>query len=123
MRNYGAGASWVPATVLQRLGSVNYRCELTSGGIVHRHADQIMKRVFPVSQPLAEKFEETLVPEPEVSVSVNVPECVEQPGVQSLPDAEEVAAPTTATAPMAVTSSPSLRHWTRRVKAPERLDL
>ena len=82
-----------------------------------------MKRMFPVSQPLAEKFEDTLVPEPEVSVSVSVPERVEQPGVQSLPDAEEVAAPTTATAPVAVTSSPPLRRLTQRVKTPERLDV
>ena len=43
IRNYGQGPSWVPAQVVSRMSSVNYRLQTGEGGEVSRHADQIKK--------------------------------------------------------------------------------
>lgn len=44
IRNFSQGPEWVPAVVTQPTGPVSYRAATSSGEVVRRHVDQMIKR-------------------------------------------------------------------------------
>ena len=82
---YGRGAkNWVPGQIIEQMGSVSFRVELSNGTVCQRHQDQIRKRHDPVdTAPMPTMVEppdqDTSVPS---SATVTLPE---QPRSDELP--------------------------------------
>ena len=110
VRNYSSGPKWLPAVVDTQTGPLSYRCELTGGGIVKRHQDQIITRT-------PEKEPSVPVATPEKTISPTPPVCPE-------PEAEPVVeAPVVHTPVRLPSESVKPRRSTRVVKPPSRLNL
>ena len=44
LTQYGAGSSWIPGTVVAKIGPVSYAVELNDGRLIRRHQDHLRKR-------------------------------------------------------------------------------
>ena len=60
--NYLPGKKWVPAAITQKTGPVSYKCQLESGAMTKRHADQIIPRSPKESRDASQSSEEREVP-------------------------------------------------------------
>ena len=44
VKNFSGSPKWIPGKVMQRTGTTNYVVELSQGGLVHRHINQMIAR-------------------------------------------------------------------------------
>lgn len=111
VRNYSTLSKdrWIPAKVVKQTGPVSYKCELPGSHIVRRQQDQILTRSPKLNLstpkksnvPNDESLSTHLPTETEISDGVQMEHIPETPVKQAAP----------------------VRHSTRVVKPPNRLDL
>ena len=110
VRNYSTQSKnrWVPAKVVEQTGPVSYKCELSEGGMVRRHQDQLITR-HPHSPNFSTGTGDPLTPVVPLRGAAEMPRVSE-----SEPCGGKVASPG---------SSTPVRRSGRVVKPPVRLDL
>ena len=121
---YGRGAkNWVPGQIIEQMGSVSFRVELSDGTVCQRHQDQIRKRHDPVdTAPMPTMVEppdqDTSVP----SATVTLPEQPRSDELPSLspqrPDSTEHSHPQATVVEEALTTR---RYPARDRRPPDRL--
>jgi len=128
VRNFGRGERWIPGEIVQSTGPVSYKVKTSEGLLVRRHADQIrVTCAEPECESVTSSRSDRLtpsfqsIPKP-VVVEQHEPETLEtEPcGVtnHSPPHESETASGQGIGSPVQ-----PLRRSTRRVKAPDKLDL
>ena len=89
VRNYSTQSKnrWVPAKVIEQTGPVSYKCELSEGGMVRRHQDQVIKSLrYSPSSPIG--------PSNPLDGEIPLGCAAEMPRVsESEPSAEKLASP------------------------------
>ena len=118
VRNYGLGSKWLPGIVEERTGPVSYRCRLPDGSLARRHQDQI------IAGPRSTKDVENPIGSPVGT----------DPVLSAPPIIQEVVSPPVEVHPAPIENPVSpippspqqiipIRRSTRRIKAPDKLDL